>query len=93
MGKIKTGNYNKGKWKKPIVREYKPDIYFGHKDFDPEFGDESGGFPGESGPLEDWMEDEFNKGGIVKTKKKKKKKKMKKPRGVGVALRGFGKCT
>jgi hypothetical protein len=31
-----------------------------------------------------------NKGGIVKTKKKKKK--MKKPRGVGAALRGYGKA-
>ena len=90
MGKIKTGNYNKGKWKKPIVSVYKPDDYFGHKDFDPEFGTDSGAFPGESGPLEVYMIEEFNKGGIVKTKKKKKK--MKKPRGVGRALRGYGRA-
>ena len=34
--------------------------------------------------------EDYAKGGIVKTKKKKKK--MKKPRGVGAALRGFGKA-
>ena len=33
---------------------------------------------------------DYAKGGIVKTKKKKKK--MKKPRGVGAALRGYGKA-
>ena len=89
MSKNKTGNYNKGKWKKPIVRVYKPRIYFGEKDrveWHKDYESNPKGFS-----LEDLAEEQFNKGGIVKTKKKKKK--TKKPRGVGAALKGYGRVS
>ena len=73
------------KYKKPKVKEITDEI-----------------IPTES--LEEYMErnnitvdemfgikgEDYARGGIVKVKKKKKK--MKKPRGVGAALRGFGKA-
>tara|TARA_R100001086_G_scaffold3853_1_gene2635 strand:+ start:52 stop:312 length:261 start_codon:yes stop_codon:yes gene_type:complete len=46
--------------------------------------DEDIGVPGVDTPMY------YSTGGIVKTKKKKNK--MKKPRGVGAALRGYGKA-
>jgi hypothetical protein len=73
------------KYKKPKVKEITDEI-----------------IPTES--LEEYMErnnitvdemfgikgEDYARGGIVKVKKKKKK--MKKPRGVGAALRGYGKA-
>ena len=67
-------------WSKPHIWEYLPE------DWDPEEGDPTmGWFPGEEGPpvpIDEWA-----KGGIAKKKTKKKK-----PRGVGIASRGYGKA-
>ena len=75
----------KKKYKKPVVKEITDEIipteslqeYIERNEIDV---DEMFGIKGE----------DYAKGGIVKTKKKKKK--MKKPRGVGRALRGYGRA-
>tara|TARA_R100001129_G_C5186287_1_gene209431 strand:+ start:46 stop:294 length:249 start_codon:yes stop_codon:yes gene_type:complete len=80
------------KWKKPKVKEITDEVDISDLFFET--------YDGNIIPFDEMYEDDaknfddmYATGGIVKTKKKKKKKKMKKPRGVGVALRGFGKCT
>lgn len=69
-------------WKKPKIKEITDEIH----PWDLLYGEDL-----ES--MEDMLGEkgvDYAQGGIVKIKKKKKK--MKKPRGVGVALRGFGKA-
>ncbi len=85
MSKIKVGDYNKGKWKKPKIKEITSKVPLDElmvEDYDGNLITIDEMF-GEKGV-------DYAQGGIVKTKKKKKK--MKKPRGVGAALRGYGKA-
>jgi hypothetical protein len=67
---------SKKTWKKPKVDEWYPDWYFADED----------NWSAETYP-QFFPIDSFAKGSSAKKKKKKKKK----PRGVGAALKGYGK--
>ena len=72
-------------WNKPAIQEYNRKYLEDYYDNLQNFLPEEGGFLGEDGPP--IPIDEFAKGSSAKKKTKKKR-----PRGVGIASRGYGKA-